>query len=144
MKSILVDDKGAVEGVLMADGSRIRSKIVLSNATAHVTFLNLLQPETLPKSYLDKIKAIDYTSPVTKINGLYTNKPYTYWRKLYEIPAFCIVALKELPNFTADPHSGSGPAPHHRCTVHLNCEDSRMLDEAYQQGSQGLIPDRYV
>jgi len=56
---------------------------------------------------------------------------------------YYIVALRELPNFTADPHSGSAGAPHHRCTIHLNCEETEMLDKTYKQGRAGLIPDRY-
>jgi hypothetical protein len=56
-----------------------------------------------------------------------------------------LVALNALPNFLADPYApGSGKAaPHHRCTIHLNCEESHMLDKAFQQGQQGLIPDRF-
>ena len=74
----------------MTNGHVIRSKMILSNATPDVTFLKLLPPGALPKAYENKIKAIDYTSPVTKIN----------------------VALKELPNFLADPHANpSIPAP---------------------------------
>jgi len=65
----LIGDNGSVEGVQLADGSKIHSKVVLSNATSEVTFLKLLPKGSVPKSYLDKIKAIDYTSPVTKING---------------------------------------------------------------------------
>lgn len=53
------------------------------------------------------------------------------------------VALKELPKFLADPHTGTGAAPHHQCTIHLNCENTQMLDKAYQQGRQGIIPDRW-
>ena len=55
------------------------------------------------------------------------------------------VALRELPNFVADPHDPrNGAAPHHQCTIHLNCENSHMLETAYQQGRAGLIPDRYI
>ena len=105
----------------MTNGHVIRSKMILSNATPDVTFLKLLPPGALPKAYENKIKAIDYTSPVTKIN----------------------VALKELPNFLADPHANpSIPAPHHQCEIHLNCESMQVLDKAFQQGSRGLIPDR--
>ena len=105
----------------MTNGHVIRSKMILSNATPDVTFLHLLPPGALPKAYENKIKAIDYTSPVTKIN----------------------VALKELPNFLADPHANpSIPAPHHQCEIHLNCESMQVLDKAFQQGSQGLIPER--
>ncbi|EFX86348.1 putative oxidoreductase [Daphnia pulex] len=117
VKEIMVDDGGSVAGVRLTDGTEILSKVVLSNATPQVTFINLLASGTLPESYLNKVKSVDYTSPVTKIN----------------------VALNALPNFLADPHTpGSGKAaPHHRCTIHLNCEESHMLDKAFQQGQQG-------
>lgn len=56
---------------------------------------------------------------------------------------FSVVAMNALPNFLADPHEQTGKtAPHHRCTIHLNCEESNMIDKAFQQGRQGLIPDR--
>ncbi|KAI9561981.1 putative oxidoreductase [Daphnia sinensis] len=121
VKEIMVDDDGSVAGVRLADETEILSKVVLSNATPHVTFVNLLPTGVLPESYLNKVKSVDYTSPVTKIN----------------------VALNALPNFLADPHQTLGKAaPHHRCTIHLNCEESHMLNKAFQQGQQGLIPDR--
>lgn len=123
VKEIMVDDDGSVAGVRLDDETEIFSKVVLSNATPHVTFVNLLPSGALPESYLNKVKSVDYTSPVTKIN----------------------VALNALPNFLADPHQTLGmgkAAPHHRCTIHLNCEESHMLNKAFQQGQQGLIPDR--
>lgn len=65
----MVDDDGRVQGVRLADETEILSKIVLSNATPQVTFVDLLPSGTLPKAYMTKVKSIDYTSPVTKING---------------------------------------------------------------------------
>ena len=62
--------KDGVEGVRLEDGSVIRSHIVLSNATPKVTFIDLLPSGVLPESYLSKVKSVDYTSPVTKINGV--------------------------------------------------------------------------
>ena len=85
-------------GVMLEDGTEVRAKAVLSNATPKVTFLDLL-PEvsqsfainvigwcvvvssptlcvvlllqgTLPASLEEEVKAIDYTSSVTKINGI--------------------------------------------------------------------------
>jgi len=118
---MLLGDSGQVLGVRLKNGAEIRSKIVLSNATLKVTFNDLLPSGALPQLYMDKVNSIDYTSPVVKIN----------------------VALRELPNFVADPHDPrNGPAPHHQCTIHLNCENSEMLEKAYQQGKAGLIPDR--
>lgn len=69
VREIMVGDKGKVEGVKLRDGTEIFSKVVLSNATPHVTFLNMLPPKRLPEAYLKKIRSVDYSSPVTKING---------------------------------------------------------------------------
>lgn len=66
-------DKGSVQGVRLEDGTEILSKVVLSNATPKVTFMDLLPSGTLPQSYLNKVKSVDYSSPVTKINGLKEN-----------------------------------------------------------------------
>ena len=48
------------------------------------------------------------------------------------------VALNKLPNFLADPNSsvdGSEPEPHHRATIHINCEESRGIDEAFEDAA---------
>lgn len=70
---ILVEN-GKACGVALKSGEEIRAKTgVLSNATPHVTFKKLLTEksavETLGEEFLNKIQGIDYTSPVTKING---------------------------------------------------------------------------
>ena len=70
VKEIMVDDNGSVAGVRLDDETEVLSKVVLSNATPQVTFVDLLASGTLPESYLNKVKSVDYTSPVTKINGL--------------------------------------------------------------------------
>lgn len=69
VKEIMVSDDGRVQGVRLTDGTEILSKIVLSNATPQVTFIDLLRSGTLPKAYLNKVESVDYSSPVTKING---------------------------------------------------------------------------
>ncbi len=90
----------------------MQSRVVLSNATPQITFIDLLAPSRLPSEYLNSIKNIDYTSPVTKIN----------------------VALNKLPNFLANPNQKENEVmPHHRCTIHLNCEDSQLLEHAYNE-----------
>lgn len=43
VQSLLVTPGKEVRGVVLQDGQEIRSKIVLSNATAKVTFLDLLE-----------------------------------------------------------------------------------------------------
>ena len=65
----------------------------------------------VPVSYRKALAGIDYTSPVCKIN----------------------VAVNKIPNFLANPNTSPGSVePHHRCTIHLNCENSEMIEEAYQ------------
>ena len=71
----------------------------------------------VPESYRRSLAGIDYTSPVCKIN----------------------VALDRIPNFLADPNSSSdGVMPHHQATIHLNCEDSEMIERAYSDAKSGI------
>ena len=91
------DRRPSVVGVVLEDGSEIRARAVLSNATPKITFLDLLPQVarcqqsdsapllhsavaslmvallqgTLPKDFEKELRRIDYTSPVTKINGIY-------------------------------------------------------------------------
>lgn len=65
----MVGDDGKAQGVRLADGNEVLSRVVLSNATPKVTFIDLLKSGVLPETYLNKIKSVDYSSPVTKING---------------------------------------------------------------------------
>nr|XP_053643612.1 pyridine nucleotide-disulfide oxidoreductase domain-containing protein 2-like [Cherax quadricarinatus] len=121
VKTILLGKKNEVVGVETEDGSQLYAKTVLSNATAHTTFLRLLPKGSLPPEFEASIKSIDYRSPVCKIN----------------------VALKSLPNFKANPNNRDNSVmPHHRCTIHLNCEKTELLEESFLQASAGLIPDK--
>ena len=71
----------------------------------------------VPESYRRSLAMIDYTSPVCKIN----------------------VALDKIPNFLADPNTSSdGVMPHHQATIHLNCEDSDMIEQAYNDAKSGI------
>ncbi|KAJ1522832.1 hypothetical protein ONE63_001983 [Megalurothrips usitatus] len=121
VEQILLDNDGKATGVLTADGREIKASLVLSNATAKVTFLDLLPQGCLPETFESAVRKIDYTSPVTKIN----------------------VAVSRLPDFRADPCSKVGqPLPHHQTTIHLNCEDMSMLDEAYACAKRGEISEK--
>jgi len=106
-----------VSGVVLEGGREIQANIVLSNATPEVTFNKLMAASRdVPESYRRKLGRIDYTSPVCKIN----------------------VAVDALPDFTADPNTETGRVmPHHRATIHLNCENSSMIEEAYRDATQG-------
>lgn len=69
MKSILLGDKKEAVGVELEEGGHIYANTVLSNATAHLTFLKLLPEGVLPPQFEATIRGIDYSSPVCKING---------------------------------------------------------------------------
>ncbi|XP_022052722.1 pyridine nucleotide-disulfide oxidoreductase domain-containing protein 2 [Acanthochromis polyacanthus] len=112
---ILVDSNGAAKGVVLKDGTEIRSKVVLSNATPYVTFKNLTPQGALSPEFMKAVDQIDYTSPVTKIN----------------------VAVDKLPNFLAAPTPDDKPGPHHQCSIHLNCESVEVLETAYKDALNG-------
>ncbi|XP_014673155.1 PREDICTED: pyridine nucleotide-disulfide oxidoreductase domain-containing protein 2-like isoform X4 [Priapulus caudatus] len=69
VSQFIVDASNGVRGVALNDGTEVRATAVLSNATAKVTFLDLCPAEALPSKFRSAIGRIDYTSPVTKING---------------------------------------------------------------------------
>ena len=111
----------------------MKSRTDLSNATPKITFTDMLSSTdtTLPTEYMNSIRNVDYTSPVTKIN----------------------VAVDKLPNFLANPNvKENEPMPHHRyfefatfyfvcsdcifrCTIHLNCENMDLLQDAYVEAA---------
>jgi phytoene dehydrogenase-like protein len=103
---------GQVQGVVLADGTEIAARRVVSNADAHVTFLRLLDAKELPPDFLEAVRQIDYTSPSLKIN----------------------VALSELPDFTALP--GNQPGPQHRGTIHIS-PTLDYIEQAYDDAKYG-------
>ncbi|GAB5578675.1 pyridine nucleotide-disulfide oxidoreductase domain-containing protein 2 [Prionailurus iriomotensis] len=118
---VQVSSEGRVQGVVLQDGSEVRSKVVLSNASPQVTFLKLTPQEWLPEEFVDRISRLDTQSPVTKIN----------------------VAVDRLPDFLAAPNAPGGqPLPHHQCSIHLNCEDTLLLHRAFEDAMDGLPSHR--
>jgi phytoene dehydrogenase-like protein len=110
---------GRAAGAVLAGGTEIRSRAVLSCADPHITFLKLLPPEALPDDFRGRIEAMDFSSAVTKIN----------------------VALDRLPRFRAD--TGNEPGPEHRGTVHLT-QTMGEIEEAYRDALCGRPSSRPV
>ncbi|KAM6266134.1 pyridine nucleotide-disulfide oxidoreductase domain-containing protein 2 [Porphyrio hochstetteri] len=113
---VLLGRDGQAQGVVLQDGTEVRSKLVLSNASPQITFLELTPQEQLPKDFVQQIQQVDTRSPVTKIN----------------------VAVDRLPSFLAapNPHNGQ-PLPHHQCSIHLNCEGTHLLHQAFTEATHG-------
>ncbi|KAL5471392.1 hypothetical protein EMCRGX_G029507 [Ephydatia muelleri] len=118
----IIVKNNVVEGVLLQDGTVVRAKTVLSNATPKVTFFDLLSDTTLPDDFKKQLANIDYSSPATKIN----------------------VALRGLPNFIASPNTPGDPrpGPHHQCLIFLNCESIETIHQAYLDCLQGEASSR--
>ncbi|XP_046508421.1 pyridine nucleotide-disulfide oxidoreductase domain-containing protein 2 [Equus quagga] len=118
---VQVSSGGHVQGVVLQDGSEVRSRVVLSNASPQITFLKLTPQEWLPEEFVERIYQLDTRSPATKIN----------------------VAVDRLPDFLAAPNAPGGrPLPHHQCSIHLNCEDTLLLHQAFEDAMGGLPSHR--
>ena len=54
-------------------------------------------------------------------------------------------AVDRIPNFLADPNTDpSSPMPHHQATIHLNCEDSSLIQQSYLDCQRGQITQTWV
>ena len=109
-------ENGKAVGVLTGDGEEIRAGVVLSNADPNISFLKLLNGDSLPPEFVQQIEAIDFSSATFKLN----------------------LALSELPNFKVLP--GSQPGPQHRGTIHIS-PTVDWIESAYDDARQG-IPSR--
>ncbi|XP_007419973.1 pyridine nucleotide-disulfide oxidoreductase domain-containing protein 2 isoform X1 [Python bivittatus] len=113
---ILLSSDKKVQGVCLQDGTEVKSRLVLSNASPHHTFLELTPQEHLPLEFIQRISQFDTHSPVTKIN----------------------VAVDRLPSFLAVSNTtNSDPLPHHQCSIHLNCENIHTLHQAFEDACNG-------
>ncbi len=106
---------GRAVGVVLDDGTEIKSRAVASCADAHVTFTRLVSPAELPADFNAAVARVDYSSATVKIN----------------------VALSEPPNFTALPNTGpTGVGPQHHGTMHI-CPTMDYIDAAFAEAQAG-------
>uniref|UniRef100_A0A8C4NKK6 Amine oxidase domain-containing protein n=1 Tax=Eptatretus burgeri TaxID=7764 RepID=A0A8C4NKK6_EPTBU len=66
VQQIMVDDCGCAVGVALTSGEEIKSKIVLSNATAHVTYLQLT-PQVRIRSALKCLRSMSFVLVILKL-----------------------------------------------------------------------------
>lgn len=104
---------GRASGVRLADGEVFKARAVASNATAHVTFEQLLKAAPIPAPFREAVQRIDYASASMKIN----------------------LAVAQLPDFSCMPgHAEVGPQ--HRGTIHIS-PTMDYLERAYDEAHQG-------
>ncbi|KAF5752978.1 pyridine nucleotide-disulfide oxidoreductase domain-containing protein 2 [Tripterygium wilfordii] len=119
VSELMVAESGAVNGVLLADGTRVHSSVVLSNATPYKTFMELVPSNVLPDDFIRELKYTDYSSATTKIN----------------------LAVDKLPQFQCCNNSNPHAGPHHRGTIHIGSESMEDIHLACQEAANG-IPSR--
>jgi phytoene dehydrogenase-like protein len=115
--SVIVDE-GRARGVTLEDGTVVEARVVLSSADPHRTFVDLIAADQLPAELLGGIRALDFRSPVAKIN----------------------LALERLPGFVG--RSGSAAGPEHVGTIHVGASSLDDLDRSFEAACRGEIPQR--
>ncbi len=113
---ILIEDGKAV-GVALADGTKIRSKRVISNADMHVTFERLIDPGHLPDDFRIAVSQIDYANATSKINLILDGG----------LVFDCLKGTK---------HKVPG-------TFHI-CEDSEYIERSFDAAKYGKVADDLV
>src|SRR5271169_6374402 len=66
---------GKARGVVLEDGTKIRARIVLSNADPKRTFLKMVAPSELPEDFLHSIRGIKMEGPCAKVNLVLDAEP---------------------------------------------------------------------
>jgi phytoene dehydrogenase-like protein len=67
--------KGQLRGVVLEDGTEVRSRLVLSNADPKRTFLKLVPANELPDEFLHAIQGIKMAGPCAKVNLVLSEEP---------------------------------------------------------------------
>uniref|UniRef100_A0A2P2K8C7 Pyridine nucleotide-disulfide oxidoreductase domain-containing protein 2 n=1 Tax=Rhizophora mucronata TaxID=61149 RepID=A0A2P2K8C7_RHIMU len=119
VSQLMLNESGAVNGVLLADGTQVLSSIVLSNATPYKTFLELVPANILPNDFVRALKYCDYSSATTKIN----------------------LAVDKLPQFQCCKLNHPYAGPQHMGTIHVGSESMDEIDAACQDIVNG-VPSR--
>ena len=67
---------GRTRGIVLEDGTEIRSRIVLSNADPKRTFLQLLSEAELPGEFVNAVRGIKMAGPCAKVNLVLSEEPH--------------------------------------------------------------------
>jgi phytoene dehydrogenase-like protein len=111
---------GRVRGVTLADGRSLEASLVASCADPARTLLGLVGAAALPPDFAAELAALDFRSPVVKIN----------------------LALDRLPAFRGRGSSGGSAGPEHAGTIHIGARDLDALERSYAEAAAGRLPAR--
>jgi phytoene dehydrogenase-like protein len=106
---------GRVRGVVLEDGTEIRSKFVLSNADPKRTFLKMVPASELPEDFVRAVRGIKMDGPCAKLN----------------------LVLAEEPRFTGTPSSAT---PLER-TFYTLVPSLEFAERCYNIARSGEIPE---
>ena len=109
---------GAVDGVVLAGGDEIRSRLVVSALDPHRTFLGLVGEEHLDAEFLTQIRRFKYRGSSGKVN----------------------LAVDRLPEFTCRPNT-NGTAAHLRGDIAI-APSIEYLEKAYDEAKYGEFSRR--
>ena len=122
VERITVGSDNRVSGVVLANGQEIKAKRVLSNVSPTITYGQLLPTEHLPADFVSRVRSIDTTSPVTKIN----------------------LAMDRIPSFSCLPNASGGnvTGPQHHGTIHF-IENTQQIESAYHHALTTNTPSQH-
>lgn len=113
---VLVREERAV-GIALEDGEEIQADIVVSSADPYHTFKGLVGEKHLPENFVRGLNAIDFRSPVFKINA----------------------TLSALPDFHVTDRDAPPPLGG---TIHLGASDLDAIERAFDQARGGEVSER--
>jgi phytoene dehydrogenase-like protein len=116
--SALLAKDGRVKGVALEDGTEFLADTVVSSLDPTSTFALLQDQSALPEEFARGLRALDYRSPVVKIN-----------LALSRAPRFRVSDREEIPL--------SG-------TIHVGANDLEAIEDAYTDASRGEISQRPI
>ena len=114
VERVLVEGDRAV-GVVLADGEELRAKTVVSGLDPRRTFLELVEPASLPEDLVSAVERFRFRGSSGKVN----------------------LALSELPDFTAIP----GDGPHLKGAIAI-APSVDYLERAYDDAKRGEFSRR--
>lgn len=115
----ILTEKGRASGVVLADGSVLKARVVVAAINPQPLFLEMVDQALMPAEFIRHMKGYRNRSGTFRMN----------------------VALGELPDFTARP--GTTQAEHHAASVVIS-PSLRYLEDAYDDAKHGSWSRRPV